>query len=484
MMQAIYAKNPKAFIRGDIDKIKRGVVLQLPSHKDLLGLNTVAKKIEFKGTTPKVVENSLAKNQYKVVKGDSLSKITKKFNAFSSKNKSKLKVGVTLQIPSLDVNKAPETVSEIKPVTVSLTNNQSAKVSAESNQKEAVVAASPEIITDEVKSPDTKSLDSLALSSLKLSTTNKAQIEKTADKVLSENEYRVKAGDTLTTITKEIGYPNVSFTRMMKAIYSENTHAFEKNNITKLKVGSVVVLPELSTLNISEASSSPKDATTEKPVAAEEIKPQIGDTKNTDANTVALDTSNLEKRIRELRNELDQAKAGLAKMKTELDTKDAVIFDKDSQLVDLKSSLIKLKISQTESLENEELIPESSVEDQKKILKKRKILRKSYFEETRLDTDPEIYHEPVDEFNQKSSTDTDNPEEESEEIEHCEHLVTELFSDLNSSASSKTEVSIGDNEWLGIEKICDDYIESHSEHSKETNTDVSKLEKLTQLKSR
>ena len=57
-------------------------------------------------------------------------------------------------------------------------------------------------------------------------------------------------------------------------------------------------------------------------------------------------------------------------------------------------------------------------------------------------------------------------------------MVTELFSDLNSSSSSKTEVSIGDNEWLSIEKICDDFIEKKSENDLDLidNHDVEEIE--------
>ena len=106
-----------------------------------------------------------------------------------------------------------------------------------------------------------------------------------------------------------------------------------------------------------------------------------------------------------------------------------------------------------------------------------------YFENIKSETKSELYNEPVNEFGDESVPESVDQEvesiaKESKEIEHCEHLVTELFSDLNSSSSSKTEVSIGDNEWLSIEKICDDFIEKKSENDLDLidNHDVEEIE--------
>ncbi|MEB8431391.1 LysM peptidoglycan-binding domain-containing protein [Cocleimonas sp. KMM 6892] len=684
MMRAIFDKNPKAFIRGDIDKIKRGVVLTLPSHKELTGLNNIAKKIEFKGKTPKVSEVTLSKDTYKVVKGDSLSKITQKFvdkdtsftkmmnaiftanpEAFSQNNKSQLKAGATLKIPSFNEVASAPAEENPKVETPAVTT---VAISSESTQVKPS-KIEPEKTASTENTAVTKSKTDLPLDQLSLSTSNQNSTSIVETRVLEENEYRIKEGDTLTKIAKDIGYKNVSFTKMMKAIYTENPQSFEENNITKLKVGSVLVLPELSVIegvtstpdakaNIdiqakdevtntqklsdsSVASTSVNDApekagdskSSEKSnvinmqtklagkIAAnsESVTEKLATTSiNNNAETVvspitSLDTSNLEKRIRELRSELDQAQSGLSKMKTELSTKDAIIFEKDSQLVDLKSSLIKLKISNEQNqgiLESQELAPEdiiiedelypettsstaeaaalsilkpSSIAetddgfnqmlsnliqdysgktspknlaylsmalilgwlliryrreiysytainlDEPKyypapgiddyVLKERNITHqdsiteidpiKEYVEDIENNSIAELYSDPVQEFtdqetveetvketveeieldiieNEVTKTEMSENEvhkeesisKETKEIEHCEHLVTELFSDLNSSSSSKTEVSIGDNEWLSIEKICDDYIESKNEEDTKVVVDMLTVDSL------
>lgn len=651
MMRAIFDKNPKAFIRGDINKIKRGVVLTLPSHKELTGLNNIAKKIEFKGKSPKISELTLSKETYKVVKGDSLSKITQKFvdkdtsftkmmnaiftanpGAFSQNNKSQLKAGATLKIPSFK-EIASATADEAPKVETPAVTTVTIRSESTQINKPSKIESEKTVSTE--NTAETKSKTELPLDQLSLSTSNQNSTSIDETRVLEENEYRVKEGDTLTKIAKDIGYKNVSFTKMMKAIYTENPQSFVKNNITKLKVGSVLVLPKLSAIEgitytsdkKSNVDTKPKDEAlntqklSDSSVASTSVKDapeKIDDTNssaktnvinmptkltgkiatnkesvteklattsiNNNAETVVSpiinpDTSNLEKRIRELRSELDQAQSGLSKMKTELSTKDAIIFEKDGQLVDLKSSLIKLKISNEKNQEilqsqglapedviiEDELYPEttssstaaeavtlsmlkqSSIKktdegfnhmlssliqdysnntspknlaylsmvlilgwlliryrreiysytainfDEPKYypapgideyeLKERNITHqepimeidpiKEYIEDTENNSVAELYSDPVQEFTEHEYEEeveldvleNEAPKEEpiakeTKEIEHCEHLVTELFSDLNSSSSSKTEVSIGDNEWLSIEKICDDYIDS------------------------
>ena len=62
---------------------------------------------------------------------------------------------------------------------------------------------------------------------------------------LNLGEYRVKEGDTLTQITKEIGYKEASFTKMMNAIYSINPQAFSKNSKSLLKAGAILKIPSV-----------------------------------------------------------------------------------------------------------------------------------------------------------------------------------------------------------------------------------------------
>ncbi len=151
MMHVIFEKNPNAFIRGDINKIKRGVILNLPTHKELTGLNNIAKEVEFKGKMPKVADFAVNKGQYKVVKGDNLSKITKKFvdkntsftkmmnaifianpGAFAKNNKSQLKAGATLRIPSNEEIASPKAeVASIETITTKTTNVTTVAITSE-----------------------------------------------------------------------------------------------------------------------------------------------------------------------------------------------------------------------------------------------------------------------------------------------------------------------------------------------------------------
>ncbi len=317
MMRIIFEKNPKAFIRGDIDKIKRGVVLNLPTHKELSGLNNIAKEVEFKGTMPKVADFAVNKAQYKVVKGDNLSKITKKFSdentsftkmmnaiftanpdAFSRNNKSQLKAGATLRIPSLEKITSPTiAVPTIEKTPAKTTNVATVAITSEPTSEQ------PNIIKTEVSQSDTskkveelKTTMELPLQHLSLSSTNQKSVEKTKTTALESHQYRVKEGDTLTKITKEIGYKNVSFTKMIKAIYSENIHAFEKNNITKLKVGAILTLPKLSEIDGVVANSSSKtnkinNVKTQKPAEEKTIKIAIENIeKSTEAKIVDTPT--------------------------------------------------------------------------------------------------------------------------------------------------------------------------------------------------
>ncbi len=340
MMSAIFTKNPKAFIRGDIDKIKRGVVLNLPTHKELTGLNNIAKKVDFEGTTPKVADVSLNNGQYKVVKGDSLFAITKKFrhkntsftkmmnaifvanpDAFSKHNKNQLNAGATLRIPTLD---------------------------------EIATTSTSEVTTVEKTSAHTPSITTVSISSEQAAPKVEAKtIEAENTSVLKPHQYRVQKGDTLAQITKDIGYEGTSFTKMMKTIYSENKHAFERNNITKLKVGAV--------LNLPDPNKTPTETATE--TAKNSVQTNLKDNSESKIKietTTTLGTTDLEKRIRELRIELEKAKSRLEKMDSEITNKENIISTKNNQLVNLKSLLAKLRLAQdTEKIvENPNIMPE------------------------------------------------------------------------------------------------------------------------------
>ena len=138
----------------------------------------------------------------------------------------------------------------------------------------------------------------------------------------------------------------------MKQIYVGNPDAFEKNNITKLIPGSIINLPKSNKVEL---------AVKEKPAAKTiEIQAIANVVEKTNAEssqkvTKPVVNNSLEKRIRELRAELDHAKTGISELKETLDKKDRLISEKDGELINLKSTLIKLKINTPTDINQEEV---------------------------------------------------------------------------------------------------------------------------------
>lgn len=81
MQKSIHRANPRAFIHNDINKLKKGVVLDIPSKKQIKTSTKKKSKSTKKyqiGKTSKSHKQTKNLNTYKVKPGDSLSKITKK----------------------------------------------------------------------------------------------------------------------------------------------------------------------------------------------------------------------------------------------------------------------------------------------------------------------------------------------------------------------------------------------------------------------
>jgi len=336
MLQALYEKNPKAFIKADINRIKRGAVLNLPTAEELSGAAKIVKntapKIKQAPTTKRVdakqtvLESS--KTQYTVKKGDSLFKVTRKFveqgesftktmnaifqanpDAFSKGRKHLLKAGATLDIPTL-TNPSEQTVA----------NNQTETV-----EKTAV------------KEPEISSIETSNTASIEKDTTsvdtNESQTATSSNTTNADKKvegYVVKKGDTLSSIVKSLEDPVASITKTMKSLFVANPQAFVSNNITRLKEGAVLDLSVIKTgteqnQNVVKGSSVLVNNTK---------KPEV---------TTAKNFSKLEKRIRELRSELNNTKTSLNELEATLEEKDELIIEKDQMLVDLKSSLVKLR---------------------------------------------------------------------------------------------------------------------------------------------
>ena len=133
MMEAIHLKNPTAFIDNDINRIKSGKILNLPTLKEIQNTSLIVKEVisikksidqktVAKSVTNPVIDETVStQNTYTVKSGDTLSKITRdlgmkgrsftkmmraihsaKPHAFSKNRINVLKINALLTIPSFD----------------------------------------------------------------------------------------------------------------------------------------------------------------------------------------------------------------------------------------------------------------------------------------------------------------------------------------------------------------------------------------------
>ncbi len=122
MMEGIFIKNPKAFINNDINRIKAGAALTLPTAIEIANTTIRTDNTDIKGSQATQIGHLSAtkptSNQYTVLAGDTLGKITKTYHdgnmsftklmhsiyqenpqAFSNNKINVLKIGAVLNIP-------------------------------------------------------------------------------------------------------------------------------------------------------------------------------------------------------------------------------------------------------------------------------------------------------------------------------------------------------------------------------------------------
>jgi len=541
MVASIYSRNPNAFIGNNKNRIKRGAVLDIPSYQEINGFNQISSK------TTKMEKSKKQQNKkpllklegetYKVVKGDNLTKITKKFvysdvsftkmmssihianpHAFSKNKINRLKVNSVLRIPSLEeiAHHNIDSIS-VEPQKESLILKQ--KISNEiekTSETDQAANNKPESSSDQVSQADSTPIADAE--------NNEEQVinpDIEPAETITKSNYIVQKGDSLTKITKKIGYQDVSFSKMMKAIYISNQDAFVSNNITKLKIGAEIKLPALE-----EVLSGMKKNT------AEEIR----DEQSSDTTTSASSGTNklvLQRRIRELRDNFNRSKNKIDKLQQTLNAQEDLIYKKDSEIVKLKSKIIKSKLTGQASTEITELYAENVELPAKKAFsadgkleisgasslvnaiyqdaKSTKNLgyismalilgllliryRREIYSYTRLTAGDYLSYYPASDAatlkpeakdlnyidtlvdpaaekdflpesskpvkaepetpNPEFSDSTSDEEQNSEEIKHCDNLITELLDDLKTESELSPE-----SDWESIEKVCDHYLES------------------------
>ncbi len=333
MVAGIHRKNPKAFINNDINRLKAGAVLQIPTQNELTtSAFKVAAKVALKNKRSNINKiNSSEKTDviptdgYEIERGDNLSQITRKLghkgvsftkmmkaihtanpHAFSKNKINLLKVGKILRIPSI------EEVSVGKPSVVQIVPHKATK-------KQSASFVDPNLII--------------------AGDANKAEKIQPSEngKEFRLEGFVVEKGDTLASITKQIGRKDVSFSKMMKAIYTANPEAFEKDNVTTLIEGSIIRLPsivEIDAIGIEEKTDGNKSKA--KPIPTSVIPEAIESNLKIKSN---MGIVNLEKRLREVRRELYKARANFSHLKLSLVEKEALLKEQSQELKELASAL-------------------------------------------------------------------------------------------------------------------------------------------------
>ena len=336
MVAGIHRKNPKAFINNDINRLKAGAVLQIPTQHELTtSAFKIAAKVALKkkhsninkvNTSKKMdVASTTTTDGYKIERGDNLSQITRKLghkgvsftkmmkaihtanpHAFSKNKINLLKVGEILRIPSI------EEVSAGKPSVVQVVPQSAAK-------KQASSFVDPNLII--------------------LDDANKVENIQSSEngKEFKLEGFVVEKGDTLASITKQIGHKGISFSKMMKAIYTANPEAFQKDNVTTLIEGSIIRLPsivEIDTMDIEKKTDGNKSKTKPTPTT---VIPEATESNLKIKSNMGI--VNLEKRLREVRRELYKARANFSHLKLSLVEKEALLKEQSHELKELASAL-------------------------------------------------------------------------------------------------------------------------------------------------
>ncbi|MEE9327387.1 MAG: FimV/HubP family polar landmark protein [Cocleimonas sp.] len=381
MMTSVHSRNPQAFIRNDRNIIIKGAILSIPSLQEINNFQHV--KIKVPNDDNKNVEQSkitekiaFSEETYKVIKGDNLTKITHKFlhddisftkmmtsihkanpHAFSRNQINLLKADSILKIPTLEL----VAQHNIKSISVDPKGESLETGEALENKVEKDLLAERDSI-ETVKLVTQDDIDKLKESvRLEKKSNLDAEIDKESQITLKENQlesvqdesleseaeiageteftqYTVQDGDTLTKVTRSIGYQDVSFSKMMKALFAANQHAFVSNNITKLKIGAVITLPTLASVQ-SGVQKSTKAKKSKKSDPSLSLS-QVGSSGKA-SNQTALA---LQKRIRELRKDFNLSKKKVSELEKTLFSQEDLIRLKDSEIVSLKSNSIKTKI--------------------------------------------------------------------------------------------------------------------------------------------
>ena len=306
MARAIFLKNPRAFSGKNVNKLKKGVTLKIPSLKEL--------------ENPKQTVNDITETKTASIKSTTIEKpVTIKEPTLTTDGDAltyKVKGGDTLS--GISRKHASKTVSFSKMMTAIHKDNPHAFTNNKINllKKGAILSIPTGALLIKTNNQQPEKKVEIVKSSLKK---GKQEIE--------SNTYKVVQGDTLGTIVKRLGYKRSDSAKAMKALYRKNKKAFNKKDITSIKTG--------ATLNLLNKGDAKKLLKTQK-------EPIIKVTSSVES-TIINSLNSLEKRLRELRKELKSSQSKLFDLNLTLKNKDALLQRQSKDIIILKKKLSSIK---------------------------------------------------------------------------------------------------------------------------------------------
>ena len=318
MSQAIFLSNSRAFSGNNPNKLKKGVTLKIPTASDVRTIQKTGKKIEAKKVSkksataskkktiaPKIEVDGNSTQTYLVKGGDTLSGIARKFTP-ASESFSEVMKAIHLENPHAFTNNKVNLLQKGATLQIPVFETTDVIADSSSTQKSSKKAK-----TKSQKPKNTKA------------------VEQVEDE-FSGNHYKVMNGDTLGSIVNKLEYKDISSSKLMEAIFTANPNAFEKDNITVIKAGSIIRLP--SNDQIHNVKTIPET----QPVETAETSVE---------QTINHSLDRLEKRLREIRTELKTTQAQLFDLNLTLKNKDILIKRQAKDISILKKKLAKVEVA-------------------------------------------------------------------------------------------------------------------------------------------
>lgn len=286
MMEAIHLKNPTAFIDNDINRIKSGKILKLPTLKEIQNTSLIVKetipveKISSRVTVTESVVNPASnktastQNTYTVKSGDTLSKITRDLgikgtsftkimraihsanpHAFSKNRINVLKVNALLIIPSFDntisvSSNSNSNVEETKATNFTPANNNNQKMFIEDSQPIKDIAKVDMTLIKQLKIANNEVVENLEkrlrelrgeLSSVSVSSSDlKAELVAKNSFISKQNNELTKLQNALNNLENRYqGYFEESYVDITDSNTAPQTHVASKLELPSNKTESL-----------------------------------------------------------------------------------------------------------------------------------------------------------------------------------------------------------------------------------------------------